>query len=62
MFFDIMHKLQSLGQEVMTHTMVLKILRSLPVKWEVKWIAIEEANNLRRLIVEVLMCFLPAYE
>ena len=62
MFFNIVHNLQSLGQEVATHTMVLKILQSLLGRWEAKWAAIKETKNLCTLIVEGLMGSLQSYE
>ncbi|MQL91261.1 hypothetical protein Taro_023863 [Colocasia esculenta] len=61
-FIDITNGLASLGKTYEMGDMVRKILRSLPSSWTPKVIAIEEANDLKRMSLEKLIGSLMAHE
>ncbi|MQL97040.1 hypothetical protein Taro_029724 [Colocasia esculenta] len=61
-FTDITNGLASLGKTYEMGDMVRKIMRSLPSSWAPKVIAIEEANDLKRMSLEKLIESLMAHE
>ncbi|MQM22321.1 hypothetical protein Taro_055372 [Colocasia esculenta] len=61
-FTDITNGLAGLGKTYEMGDMVRKILRSLPSSWTPKVIAIEEANDLKRMSLEKLIGSLMAHE
>ncbi|MQL97941.1 hypothetical protein Taro_030645 [Colocasia esculenta] len=61
-FTDVTNGLAGLGKTYDIRDMVRKILRSLLASWTPKVIAIEEANNLRRMSLEKLIGSLMAHE
>ena len=61
-FMVIMNKLEALGKTYIGVEKVMKILRSLPKKWETKVTTIQEANDLTKLALEELIGSLMTYE
>ena len=54
-FMVIVNELEALGKTYTEAEKVMKILRSLPKKWETKVTAIQEANDLTKLSLEELI-------
>ena len=61
-FTNIINELQALGKVNTEYEKVMKILRSLPKKWEIKVTVIQEAKDLTKLPLEDLIGSLMAYE
>ncbi|WJZ85633.1 hypothetical protein VitviT2T_005156 [Vitis vinifera] len=61
-FLVIVNKLEALGKTFTEVEKVMKILRSLPRKWETKVTAIQEAKDLTKLSLEELIGSLMTYE
>ena len=61
-FTNIINELQALGKVYTESEKVMKILRSLPKKWEIKLTVIQEAKDLTKLPLEKLIGSLMAYE
>ncbi|RVW92837.1 Serine/threonine-protein phosphatase 7 long form-like [Vitis vinifera] len=61
-FLVIVNELEALGKTYTEVEKVMKILRSLPKKWETKVTAIQEANDLTKLSLEELIGSLMTYE
>jgi len=61
-FQDIVHSLISLGKEFTEEDQVRKILNSLTPEWDLKTLAIEEANDISKLKIEELIGNLMSYE
>ena len=61
-FADVFNELEGLGRSVREQEKVSKILRCLPLKWNSKTEAIEEAKNLSELPLEKLIGSLMTYE
>ena len=61
-FTNIINELQALGKVYTEYEKVMKILRSLPKKWEIKVTVIQEAKDLTKLPLEDLIGSLMAYE
>ncbi|KAL6324823.1 hypothetical protein AAG906_018350 [Vitis piasezkii] len=61
-FIVIVNELESLGKTYTKVEKVMKILRSLPRKWETKVTAIQEAKDLTKLSLEELIGSLMTYE
>ena len=57
-----MNELEALGKTYTEVEKVMKILRSLPKKWETKVRAIQEAKDLTKLSLEELIGSLMTYE
>jgi len=51
-----------LGKSFTTEEMVRKILRFLPHTWEAKVTAIQEANDMKKIILDELVSNLQTYE
>ena len=58
----IVNELEALGKTYTEVEKVMKILRSLPRKWETKVMAIQEAKDLTKLSLEELIGSLMTYE
>ena len=54
-FTDIINGLETLGKTYKESEKVMKILRSLPSKWDAKVTAIQEAKDLTKLLLEELI-------
>nr|CAN73315.1 hypothetical protein VITISV_043332 [Vitis vinifera] len=61
-FMVIVNGLEALGKTYTEVEKVMKILRSLPKKWETKVTAIQEAKDLTKLSLEELIGSLMTYE
>ncbi|WKA10986.1 hypothetical protein VitviT2T_028524 [Vitis vinifera] len=61
-FLVIVNKLEALGKTFTEVEKVMKILRSLPRKWETKVTTIQEAKDLTKLSLEELIGSLMTYE
>ena len=61
-FTDIVNGLEALGKAYKEFEKVMKILRSLPKKWEAKVTTIQEAKNLTKLLLEELIESLMTHE
>ncbi|KAL6325967.1 hypothetical protein AAG906_038459 [Vitis piasezkii] len=61
-FLMIVNELEALGKTYTEVEKVMKILRSLPKKWETKVTAIQEAKDLTKLSLEELIGSLMTYE
>ena len=61
-FTDVVNGLEGLGKRVSEQDKVSEILRCLPLKWNSKTEAIEEAKNLKELPLEELIGSLMTYE
>ena len=61
-FIDIVNCLEALGKTYKESEKVMKILKSLPTKWDAKVIAIQKAKDLTKLSLEELMGLLMIYE
>ena len=61
-FIVIVNELEALGKTYTEVEKVMKILRSLPKKWETKVTAIQEAKDLTKLSLEELIGSLMTYE
>ncbi|RVW20881.1 hypothetical protein CK203_109250 [Vitis vinifera] len=61
-FTDIVNGLEALGKTYKEFEKVMKILRSLPLKWHTKVTAIQEAKNFTKLPTEELIGSLMTYE
>ena len=61
-FMVMVNELESLGKTYTKVEKVMKILRSLPNKWETKVMAIQEAKDLTKLSLEKLIRSLMIYE
>ncbi|WJZ99484.1 hypothetical protein VitviT2T_017926 [Vitis vinifera] len=61
-FLVIVNGLEALGKTYTEVEKVMKILRSLPKKWETKVTAIQEAKDLNKLSLEELIGSLMTYE
>ena len=61
-FPDIFNGLEALGKTYKELEKVVKILRSLPLKWDAKLTAIQEAKNLTKLPLEELLGSLMTYD
>ena len=61
-FIVVVNELESLGKTYIEVEKVMKILRSLPKKWETKVMAIQEAKDLTKLSLEELIGSLMTYE
>ncbi|WKA06735.1 hypothetical protein VitviT2T_024621 [Vitis vinifera] len=61
-FLVIVNELEALGKTYTEVEKVMKILRSLPKKWETKVTAIQEAKDLTKLSLEELIGSLMTYE
>ena len=61
-FLVIVNKLEALGKTYTKVEKVMKILRSLPKKWETKVTPIQEAKDLTKLSLEELIGSLMTYE
>ncbi|WKA11448.1 hypothetical protein VitviT2T_028945 [Vitis vinifera] len=61
-FLVILNELEALGKTYTEVEKVMKILRSLPRKWETKVTAIQEENDLTKLSLEELIRSLMTYE
>ena len=59
---SIINGLKGLGKRVSEQDKLSKILRCLPLKWNFKTKAIEEAKNLKELPLKELIGFLMTYE
>ena len=61
-FMVMVNELESLGKTYTKVEKVMKILRSLPNKWETKVMAIQEAKDLTKLPLEELIGSLMTHE
>ena len=61
-FQDIVHSLISLGKAISEEDQVRKILNSLTPEWDLKTLAIEEANNISTMKIDELIGNLMSYE
>ena len=61
-FMVIVNELEALGKTYTKVEKVMKILRSLPKKWETKVTVIQEAKDLTKLSLEELIGSLMIYE
>ena len=61
-FTNIVNGLEALGKTYKEFEKVMKILRSLPLKWHTKVTAIQEAKDLTKLPMEELIGSLMMYE
>ena len=61
-FMVMVNELESLGKTYTEVEKVIKILRSLPKKWETKVTGIQEAKDLTKLSLEELIGSLMTYE
>ncbi|WJZ87668.1 hypothetical protein VitviT2T_007035 [Vitis vinifera] len=61
-FIVIVNELEALGKTYTEVEKVMKILRSLPKKWETKVMAIQEAKDLTKLSLEELIGSLMTYD
>ena len=61
-FTDIVNCLEALGKTYKELEKVMKILRSLPSKWDAKVTTIQKAKNLTKLHLEELIGSLMTYE
>ena len=61
-FTDIVNGLEALGKTYNESEKVIKILRSLPLKWHTKVTTIKEAKSLTKLPLEELIRSLMTYE
>ena len=61
-FMVMVNELESLGKTYTEVEKVMKILRSLPKKWETKVTTIQEAKDLTKLSLEELIGSLMTYE
>ncbi|WKA07912.1 hypothetical protein VitviT2T_025683 [Vitis vinifera] len=61
-FIVIVNELEALGKTYTEVEKVMKILRSLPKKWETKVTTIQEANDLTKLSLEELIGSLMTYK
>ena len=61
-FTNIVNSLEALGKTYKELEKVMKILRSLPSKWDAKVIAIQEAKHLTKLPLEELIGSLMTYD
>ncbi|KAL6323679.1 hypothetical protein AAG906_002146 [Vitis piasezkii] len=61
-FTNIVNGLEALGKTYKESKNVMKILRSLPSKWDTKVTAIQEAKDLTKLPLEKLTRSLMTYE
>ena len=61
-FMVMVNELESLGKTYTEVEKVMKILRSLPKKWETKVTTIQEAKDLTKLSLEELVGSLMTYE
>ena len=61
-FTDIVNCLEALGKTYKELEKVMKILRSLPSKWDTKVTTIQEAKDLTKLPLEELIGSLMTYE
>ena len=61
-FMVIINELEALGKTYTKVEKVMKILRSLPKKWETKWMTIQEIKDLTKLPLEELIGSLMTHE
>ncbi|KZV46249.1 hypothetical protein F511_08692 [Dorcoceras hygrometricum] len=61
-FYAVVIELNSLGKEYSNRELALKVMRALPIEWDVKTMAMHESKDLNKLELHDLFANLKAYE